>query len=60
MRRKMILGLMGIALLTGCNGEPPKVLQSPCAGLAGSPCGPKRDVNGWWRHDDASAVSDHS
>lgn len=23
-------------------------LMSPCTGLDGSPCGPKRPVNDWW------------
>ncbi len=23
-------------------------LKSPCVGIDGSPCGPKRSVNDWW------------
>lgn len=33
-------------LLGGCGSDKIEVLKSPCAGLEGSPCGPKRPVNG--------------
>lgn len=37
-------------LLSGCESEKIKLLESPCAGIDGSPCGPKRSVNDWWLH----------
>lgn len=46
----MILLGLAAAALTACASESVDVLKSPCAGIEGSPCGPKRDVNGWWRH----------
>jgi hypothetical protein len=33
-------------LLSACTSEKIEVLKSPCVGLEGSPCGPKRPVNG--------------
>lgn len=35
-----------ILLLSACHEEKVELQKSPCAGLAGSPCGPKRPVNG--------------
>ena len=44
-----------LALLAACDTEKVDLLKSPCTGIEGSPCGPKRDVNGWWLHDAQSA-----
>lgn len=38
--------LSAVALLSACSNEKMEVLKSPCVGLEGSPCGPKRPVNG--------------
>jgi hypothetical protein len=36
-------------LLQACSSTHPD-LKSPCAGNAGSPCGPRHPVNDWWLH----------
>ncbi len=36
-----------LGLLTACS-LPHSDMKSPCAGIAGSPCGPHRPVNDWW------------
>jgi hypothetical protein len=47
MKRLLSLALLGAACaLAGCTSEKIEVLKSPCVGLEGSPCGPKRPVNG--------------
>lgn len=38
--------LLLCASLAACASERIEVLKSPCAGLEGSPCGPKRLING--------------
>jgi hypothetical protein len=46
----VLLVLVGSsAVLSACGdiGER-EDLKSPCVGLEGSPCGPKRSVNDWW------------
>jgi hypothetical protein len=35
-----------LLVLSACGSEKIEVLKSPCVGLEGSPCGPKRPVNG--------------
>lgn len=45
--RIAIITLLAIAALSGCSTKK-DVLRSPCVGVDGSPCGPKRSVNGWW------------
>lgn len=35
-----------LAVLAACSSEKIEVLKSPCVGLEGSPCGPKRLMNG--------------
>lgn len=47
MKMRPILFLVaGLALLAACDTEKVEVMKSPCAGIDGSPCGPKRPVNG--------------
>ncbi len=46
MKRSAILMLAALLLVAGCTSEKIEVLKSPCVGLEGSPCGPKRPVNG--------------
>ena len=48
--KAMCLIAASLALLSACDTEKVDLLKSPCAGADGSPCGPKRDVNGWWLH----------
>ena len=48
--------LMTTLALTACEAERVDILKSPCAGIDGSPCGPKRNVNGALN----SYPSDHS
>jgi hypothetical protein len=38
--------LAALVLLSACAPEKIEVLKSPCVGLEGSPCGPKRPMNG--------------
>jgi hypothetical protein len=47
MNHKTIAVLLATLLvLAACESEKIEVLKSPCVGLAGSPCGPKRPMNG--------------
>ena len=47
MNRTITLALLTAALvLAACSSEKVEVLKSPCVGIEGSPCGPKRPVNG--------------
>ena len=47
MNRTITLALLIAALvLSACSSEKVEVLKSPCVGIEGSPCGPKRPVNG--------------
>ena len=41
---------LALLLLAACESEKVEVMKSPCAGLEGSPCGPKRPANEWWLH----------
>ena len=52
-----MLMLAALCALAACESERVEVLKSPCVGIEGSPCGPKRDVNGWFMH---SQPADHS
>lgn len=44
-RNKVIL-VAALLVLAACTSEKIEVLKSPCVGLDGSPCGPKRPMNG--------------
>lgn len=44
--RYTILLLAATLALSACGSEKVEVLKSPCAGIDGSPCGPKRPMNG--------------
>jgi hypothetical protein len=46
MKRSAVMMLAALLLVAGCTSEKIEVLKSPCVGLEGSPCGPKRPVNG--------------
>lgn len=46
MKRSLMLMAM-LALLAACDTEKVEVMKSPCAGIDGNPCGPKRPVNGF-------------
>lgn len=48
--RKHIVVVLVLFALAACDREKVEVLKSPCAGVDGSPCGPKRPVNDWWQH----------
>lgn len=51
MRRSTLLYLVAsLALLAACDTEKVEVMKSPCAGIDGSPCGPKRLMNGPLNH----------
>lgn len=49
--KRIMLIILSLAALSACSliesidGQPP--LTSPCVGVEGSPCGPKRPVNIW-------------
>ena len=38
--------LSAVFALSACTSEKIELLKSPCAGIDGSPCGPKRAMNG--------------
>jgi hypothetical protein len=42
----MLVMMTALFALAACTSEKVEVLKSPCVGLEGSPCGPKRPVNG--------------
>ena len=46
MKHMTIALLSSLLLLAACDTEKVEVMKSPCAGIDGSPCGPKRPVNG--------------
>lgn len=47
MKRTIMIAFLGGALvLSACTSEKVEVMKSPCVGIEGSPCGPKRPVNG--------------
>jgi hypothetical protein len=54
------LAMASALLLAGCTSEKVEVLKSPCAGLEGSPCGPKRPVNGALNPHAQPAAPEHS
>lgn len=41
-----VMVLLSLLALAACTAENIEVLKTPCAGLDGSPCGPKRLMNG--------------
>jgi hypothetical protein len=43
--------LAALVMVTACSSEKVEVLKSPCVGLEGSPCGPKRPLNGNFNHE---------
>jgi hypothetical protein len=45
--KKALWIMLLMVLVQACSHEP-KDLKSPCAGIDGSPCGPRRAVNDWW------------
>ncbi len=45
-KKPLILLVASLVLLSACDTEKVEVMKSPCAGIDGSPCGPKRPVNG--------------
>jgi hypothetical protein len=47
-----LLVLSACSLVENIDGQAP--LTSPCVGLEGSPCGPKRPVNMWLFKDGAT------
>ncbi len=59
MWKPVLLLAATLAMLAACDTEKVDVMKSPCAGIDGSPCGPKRDVNGWWRHDGTAVAPDN-
>lgn len=58
MKRWMMVALTAcVFTLSACDAEKVEVLKSPCAGVEGSPCGPKRPVNGAYHHEASRADS---
>ena len=52
MNKLMIaLALATMLSLGACESEKVEVQKSPCVGLEGSPCGPKRPVNGYYNRE---------
>lgn len=39
---KLTFAVMALLALAACESEKVNVLKSPCAGIEGNPCGPKR------------------
>lgn len=46
MKHRHLIVLVALLALSACGSEKVEVLKSPCVGLEGSPCGPKRLLNG--------------
>lgn len=47
--KQLVCMLSLLCLLSACGDAGEREdLKSPCVGLEGSPCGPKRSVNDWW------------
>lgn len=46
MKRTLLVLIGSLALLAACDTEKVELIKSPCAGIDGNPCGPKRPVNG--------------
>jgi hypothetical protein len=46
MNHRYVIALAALLMLAACSSEKIEVLKSPCVGLEGSPCGPKRPLNG--------------
>lgn len=44
---RILMATIMLGLLAACSIPHPD-MKSPCVGNDGSPCGPRRDVNGWW------------
>jgi hypothetical protein len=44
MRKILLIAIL--LSVAACTSEKLEVLKSPCVGLEGSPCGPKRPLNG--------------
>lgn len=42
---RIVLSIFAVLLLVSACGSQPKELKSPCVGLEGSPCGPRRPAN---------------
>jgi len=49
----MICVVASLIGLQGCKKKSPE-LKSPCVGIEGSPCGPRRPVNDWWLENEKS------
>jgi hypothetical protein len=45
---KYLVCMVALLALTACDSEKVEIQKSPCVGLEGSPCGPKRPVNEQW------------
>ncbi|MEJ0009540.1 MAG: hypothetical protein WDN72_02840 [Alphaproteobacteria bacterium] len=60
--KSLVTGLMILSALclSACDSEEVHVMKSPCSGIDGSPCGPKRAVNDWWMHHDQPAPEQSS
>ena len=43
---RIALALSALVMVSACTSEKVEVLKSPCVGLEGSPCGPKRVPTG--------------
>ena len=48
-----------LLVVSACTSEKIEVLKSPCVGLEGSPCGPKRPVNGALNPQSQQAPAEH-
>lgn len=51
--------LAAVLALSACSSEKLEVLKSPCVGLEGSPCGPKRPMNGPLNPNYQPATGEH-
>lgn len=45
---KYAVCILALLALSACESEKVEILKSPCVGLEGSPCGPKRQINEQW------------
>ena len=60
MIRRNAMLIAALLALAACGSEKVEVLKSPCVGLEGSPCGPKRLINGPLNPQAQPAAHEHS
>lgn len=57
MKKFIIIACLVVSFIgvQGCKKKAPE-LKSPCVGVEGSPCGPRKPVNDWWLKGEDAVV----